>query len=52
MTKISATLSLVAFVGVLIASTLPAQAQSGEVRLSAKMVSGAASGKADRKSVV
>ena len=47
MTKIGLSLSLVAFVGVMVASTLPAQAQSAEVRLKASMVSGAASGKAE-----
>lgn len=47
MTKLSVSLSLMAFVGILATSTLPAGAQSGEVRLSAKMVSGNASGKAD-----
>ena len=47
MTKIGLSLSLVAFVGIMAASTLPAQAQSAEVRLKASMVSGAASGKAE-----
>ena len=47
MTKLTASLSLMAFVGILAISTLPADAQSGEVRLNAKMVSGNASGKAD-----
>ena len=47
MTKVGLSLSLVAFVGVMVASTLPAQAQSAEVRLKASMVSGAASGKAE-----
>ena len=47
MTKIGLSLSLVAFVGVMVASTLSAQAQSAEVRLKASMVSGVASGKAE-----
>ncbi len=47
MTKLGLSLSLVAFVGVMVASTLPAQAQNAETRLSAKMTSGVASGKAD-----
>ncbi|MBX9658989.1 MAG: hypothetical protein K2X00_10510 [Nitrospiraceae bacterium] len=47
MTKIGVSLSLVAFVWMMMASTLPAQLQNAETRLSAKMISGVASGKAD-----
>lgn len=47
MTKIGLSLSFMALAGVLITATLPAQAQTGEVRLKASMVSGAASGKAE-----
>lgn len=44
---ISVSVSSVLFLGMLTLSAGSALAQSGEVRLSAKMVSGAASGKAD-----
>lgn len=47
MTQFGLSLSLMAFIGVMVASSLPAQAQSSEVRLKASMVSGAASGKAE-----
>lgn len=47
MTKIGSFLPLLACVGILVASGLPAQAQNTEVRLKASMVSGAASGKAE-----
>lgn len=47
MTKLGISLSLLAFVGVMVASSLPAQAQSAEVRLKASMVTGPASGKAE-----
>ncbi len=49
--KVSKTLVISAtsllFLGMLVTSSIPAMAGAGEVRLSASMVSGAASGKAD-----
>jgi hypothetical protein len=47
MSKIGLSLASMALFGMLAASTLSAQAQSGEVRVKAKMASGAASGQAD-----
>lgn len=47
MTKLMASVSFVTFVGFLAMSSASADAQSREVRLMAKMVTGAASGKAD-----
>ncbi|MCP9453563.1 MAG: hypothetical protein NNA23_12870 [Nitrospira sp.] len=47
MTKLTASVSFVTFVGFLAMSAASADAQSREVRLMAKMVTGAASGKAD-----
>ncbi|MCS6898007.1 MAG: hypothetical protein NZM29_08550 [Nitrospira sp.] len=47
MTKLSVFLSFVIFAGAVAMSALPADAQSRQIRLNAKMVTGAASGKAD-----
>lgn len=47
MTKRTASLSLMAVVGILAVAIPQADAQSGSVRLTAKMVTGGASGKAD-----